>query len=379
MSLGFGWSEPLFFVSSSHKKEIHVKAKSRINPVYVLLSVFVVAGVAIWWWQEFGLSTDERFAMSNGRLEATEIDVATKGAGRISEIFVQEGDFVEAGQVVAEMDQKALRASLAQAQAEQARAESAYEAARAQVAQRQADLAMAQATLLQRQTERKLAEKTWQRSKALVTERAISAQQLDNDEARYENANALVQVAHAQIKAIEAGIQAAESQVAQAQASIHAAQAVIDKLQSELDDLVLRAPRHARVQYRVAQPGEVLGNGGKVVSLVDLADVYMTVFLSEREAGQVALGSDARIILDALPQYVIPAEVSYVSSVAQFTPKSVETQDERQKLMFRTKVRIAPELLNQYLDYVKTGVPGVAYIRLDPEADWPEDLQIRLP
>lgn len=358
---------------------IHVKVNNRLNPVYLLLIVFIVAGVAIWWWQEYGQPKDERFAMSNGRLEATEIDVATKGAGRISEIFVHEGDFVEAGQIVAHMDQKSLQAQRAQAEAEKARAESAYEAARAQVAQRQADLMMAQATLQQRETERSLAEKTWQRSKALVTERAISAQQLDNDRARYDNASALVQVAHAQITAIEAGIQATQAQVAQAEASIRAAQAVIDNLDSELDDLILRAPRDARVQYRVAQPGEVLGTGGKVVSLVDLADVYMTIFLSEREAGRVALGSEARIVLDALPQYVIPAEVSYVSSVAQFTPKSVETQDERQKLMFRTKVRIAPELLNQYLDYVKTGVPGVAYIRLDPTADWPEDLVVRLP
>src|SRR5699024_1036955 len=125
--------------------------------------------------------------------------------------------------------------------------------------------------------------------------------------------------------------------------------------------------------------GEVLGNGGKVVNLVDLADVYMTVFLTEREAGRVPLGAEARIILDALPQYVIPAKVSFVSSVAQFTPKSVETRDERQKLMFRTKVRIDPELLNQYIEYVKTGVPGVAYIRLDPESDWPTHLEVQLP
>lgn len=356
-----------------------MKAKKKINWVYVLLGLFIVLGVGAWWWQEFGQVTDERFAKSNGRLEATEIDVATKMAGRVDTVFVQEGDLVAANQVVAEMDQKSLRAQLAQAQAEKARAESAVEAARAQVAQRKADKAMAEATLVQRQSELDLAEKTWQRSRTLKAERAISAQQLDNDHTRYLNAQAMLQVAQAQINALQAGIQAAQAQVAQAQASIHAAQAVIDNLDSELDDLVLRAPRAARVQYRLAQPGEVLGNGGKVVNLVDLADVYMTVFLTEQEAGRVALGAPARIVLDALPQYVIPAEVTYVSSVAQFTPKSVETHDERQKLMFRTKVRIAPELLNQYLEYVKTGVPGVAYIQLDPTADWPADLQVNLP
>ncbi|HLR82499.1 MAG TPA: HlyD family efflux transporter periplasmic adaptor subunit [Paenalcaligenes sp.] len=353
--------------------------KRNINWIYILLGAFIFLGVGAWWWHEYGHSEDERFAMSNGRLEATEIDVAAKMSGRLKEVLVQEGDLVQADEIVAQMDPRSLNAQLAQAQAQKAQAESAVEAARAQVAQRQADKAMAEATLVQRESELSLAEKTWQRSQKLAAERAISAQQLDNDHTRFLNAQAMLQVAKAQINAIQAGVQAAEAEVAQAQANIKAAQAAIDNLESEIEDLVLRAPRTARVQHRIAQPGEVLGNGGKVANLVDLADVYMTVFLTEREAGRVPLGAEARIILDALPQYVIPAEVSFVSSVAQFTPKSVETRDERQKLMFRTKVRIDPALLNQYIEYVKTGVPGVAYIRLDPEAEWPADLKVQLP
>ncbi|MQU09718.1 HlyD family efflux transporter periplasmic adaptor subunit, partial [Pseudomonas helleri] len=78
-------------------------------------------------------------------------------------------------------------------------------------------------------------------------------------------------------------------------------------------------------QLRVAQPGEVLGAGGRVLNLVDLSDVYMTFFLPETVAGKVALGSEVRILLDAAPHLVIPAKVSFVSSVAQFTPKTVET------------------------------------------------------
>lgn len=350
-----------------------------INWIYVLLGAFILFGVGAWLWHEYKQTADDRFAVSNGRLEATEIDVATKMAGRIHKIFVKEGDLVQADEIIAQMDQKSLNAQLAQAQAQKAQAESAAEAARAQVAQRKADEAMAEATLIQRQSELALAKKTWQRSQKLAAERAISAQQLDNDHTRFLNAEAMLQVAKAQINAIQAGIQAAQAEVAQAEANIHAAEAAIDNLSSELDDLVLRAPRTARVQHRIAQPGEVLGNGGKVVNLVDLTDVYMTVFLTEREAGQVALGAEARIVLDALPQYVIPAEVSFVSSVAQFTPKTVETKDERQKLMFRTKVRIAPELLSQYMEYVKAGVPGVAYIRLDADAEWPEHLKVNLP
>ena len=92
----------------------------------------------------------------------------------------------------------------------------------------------------------------------------------------------------------------------------------------------------------------------------------------------MALGTEVRIVLDAAPQFVIPAEVSFVSSTAQFTPKTVETASERQKLMFRVKARIAPELLQKHLEQVKTGLPGEAWIKLDPHSAWPAHLQTKL-
>ena len=145
-----------------------------------------------------------------------------------------------------------------------------------------------------------------------------------------------------------------------AQSAVEAAQATVARIDADLADS--ERARAGRVQYRVAQPGEVLGAGGKVLNMVDLADVYMTFFLPEQAAGRVALGQDVRIILDAAPQYVIPAAVSFVASTAQFTPKTVETASERQKLMFRVKAQISPELLHKHLQQVKTGLPGVAWI-----------------
>ena len=121
-----------------------------------------------------------------------------------------------------------------------------------------------------------------------------------------------------------------------------------------------------------------MGAGGKVLNLVDLNDVYMNVFLPAQQAGRVALGADVRLILDAAPQYVIPAKVTFVASVAQFTPKTVETANEREKLMFRVKARIDPELLQKHLEQVKTGVPGMAYLKLDAAAEWPESLHVRI-
>jgi HlyD family secretion protein len=171
----------------------------------------------------------------------------------------------------------------------------------------------------------------------------------------------------------------ARSEVIGAQAAVAATRATIERIQADIDDSTLRSPRDGRVQYRVAEPGEVLAAGGVVLNLVDLGDVYMTFFLPTAEAGRVPLGAEVRLVLDAVPQYVIPAQATFVADVAQFTPKTVETAEERQKLMFRIKAQIAPELLQKYIRDVKTGLPGVAYVRLDSQIEWPPDLRVNLP
>jgi HlyD family secretion protein len=208
---------------------------------------------------------------------------------------------------------------------------------------------------------------------------AASEQERDDSRGLFYAAQAAVETAKANVAAAEAAISTAESQVIAAQASVEATQATIERLKADIDDSDLKSPRDGRVQYRVSQPGEVLSAGGKVLNLVDLGDVYMTFFLPTLAAGQVQMGAEVRLVLDAAPQYVIPAHVSFVSDIAQFTPKTVETAEERQKLMFRIKARIDPELLKQHIRSVKTGLPGMAYVRLDPRAEWPANLQIRLP
>jgi len=181
------------------------------------------------------------------------------------------------------------------------------------------------------------------------------------------------------VSAAAAGIATAKSKVIEAESSVAAAQAKIESIQSDIDDSTLKAPRDGRVQYRVSQPGEVLPAGGKVLNMVDLGDVYMTFFLPTDWAGRIQIGAEARIVLDAAPQFVIPAKVTFVADVAQFTPKTVETAEERQKLTFRIKAHIPQEVLKKYVRDVKTGLPGMAYVRLDPEAEWPSNLQVRLP
>lgn len=233
--------------------------------------------------------------------------------------------------------------------------------------------------MAQRQAELTAAQKRFTRTEALVRRNALPQQQLDDDRATLQSAQAALSAARSQVISAQAAIEAGRSQVIEAQSAIEAARASVARLQADIDDSLLKAPRNGRVQYRVAQPGEVLPAGGKLLNMVDLADVYMTFFLPSMQAGRVELGQEVRLVIDAVPDYVIPAKVSYVASVAQFTPKTVETASEREKLMFRVKARLDPALLEKYITYVKTGVPGMAYLRLDPEAEWPANLQIKVP
>jgi HlyD family secretion protein len=313
----------------------------------------------------------------NGRIEAVEIDVSAKSPGRIRDIVADEGQMVTAGQVVAHMDVDVLKAQQAEAQAQLAQAINMIETAQSQVAQRQSERAAALSTVRQREAELVAARKRLGRSETLAREGATAVQERDDDAANVEGAAAAVEAARAQLAAVDAAVATARSQVIGARSNVDAARATIERVQADIRDSDLRAPRAGRVQYRVAQPGEVVSGGGRVLNLVDLTDVYMTFFVPETEAGRVGIGSEVRIVLDTALDYPIPAKVSFVADVAQFTPKTVETQSERQKLMFRVKARIDPALLQRNIAHVKTGLPGVAYLRIDPEVSWPDNLALR--
>jgi HlyD family secretion protein len=347
-----------------------------------LVSAAVVVGIALIGWGIWSLTRPkglgDGFVGGNGRIEATEIDIASKYAGRVISIAANEGDFVKAGQVVAQMQIDTLIAQRDEAVAQKQQATTAVASAEAQVGMRESDLAAAQAVVVQRESELDNARRRLARSQTLAREGATSIQQLDDDQAAVRNADAALAAARAQAKAAEAAVLAAKAQVVGMRATVEAATATIARIEADINDSQLKAPRDGRVQYRVAQPGEVLGAGGKVLNMVDLADVYMTFFLPETVVGRVALGTEVRLVLDALPDRVIPAKVSFVASVAQFTPKTVETAVERQKLMFRVKARIDPELLKKHLTQVKTGLPGMAWIKLDREAAWPAQLQVKV-
>ena len=319
------------------------------------------------------------FASGNGRIEATEIDVSAKLGGRIDEILVREGAFVEAGQPLVRMQTSTLEAQRQEAMAMRRQAIASVATAKAQVAMRESELAAARANIVEAESALDAAERRLVRAEELARERAMPQQELDDIRAQVRASRAAVAAARAQAVAAESAISAARTQVEGSEYAVEAVAATVGRVEADIRDSILFSPRPGRVQYLIAQPGEVVSPGAPVLNVVDLGDVYMTFFLPETVVGRVGLGTEARIVLDAVPEYVIPAEISFVADIAQFTPRTVETREERQKLMFRVRARIDRELLQRYLTQVKTGLPGVAWVKLDPGTPWPDNLVARVP
>jgi len=366
-------------VSNEHEEPMMDWKVPQLRTMALVVTVVLVAVLIVMGWMRLSPSDPgDGFVSGNGRIEATEIDVATKLPGRVEAVLVREGDFVSAGQPLAKMQIEVLQAQRDEAEAGRQQAEHGVTAAEAQVALRLSDVAAGEALIAQREAELDAAQRRLTRSETLSREGASSVQELDDDRARMRGAAAALAATRAQAASSRAAVEAARAQLVGARSTVSAAAATVARVEADLRDSELRAPRDARVQLRVAQPGEVLAAGGRVLNLIDLSDVYMTFFLPEAIAGRVALGSEARVVLDAAPQFVIPATISFVASSAQFTPKTVETASERQKLMFRVRAQIPPELLRQHLEQVKTGLPGVVWLRIDPKAQWPDSLAVNV-
>jgi len=290
-------------------------------------------------------------AKTNGRIEATQIDVAAKYAGRLATVTVEEGDEVTAGQVIARITSPEYEAQLRGARAQVLRAKQALAEAEALIAQRKSDHVYAQTDV--------------ERGKPLVEKGYLAKQVFDQRVTKAEMTGAALHAAEAQHEAAQFAIKSAEAEV--------------ERIDAILVDLTLVAPRSGRVQYLIHRGGEVVDAGTRILTILDLNDVYMTIYLPASQAGQLALGDEARMTLDPFPHYVVPATISFVATDAQFTPKSVETREEREKLIFRIKLKVDPKVLGKYHTQVKTGVRGMGFVRTDSTASWPDKLAVSLP
>jgi HlyD family secretion protein len=315
--------------------------------ILILVAIVVVGGGVAAWLILSKPALPKGFAGGNGRLEAQEIYISTKFPGRIKDVLVNEGDTVEAGQVVARMDTDALEAQL--------------RADVAQITSAQDSRNVALAEVRVKQAAYDYAAKQYARSAELVGKGAVSQQEAEIDKAR--------------MVASRAELDGSKVQVTQTLSAIDAATAEADRLKVNIKDADLVSPIRARVETRLAEPGEVLPAGGRVYSIDDLSDVYMYVYLPSEVTGKIPLGSEARIVLDAAPQYPIKTYVSFVSPMAQFTPKTVETAEERHNLTFRVKLQLDKNKLREWEPLVKVGLPGMGYVRWNTNAQWPEKLQ----
>ena len=326
--------------------------KRWLVPLAILIVVAAVGGGGGWyWWQQQLNALPPGIAQANGRLEAEQVEITTKLAGRIAVVLAKEGDMVHAGEVLARMDTSTLGAELAAAKAQVAVAEHKKAEAEAQIVQQQSNLVFARQELA--------------RATTLYHQGYGTAEKFDQETN--------------QVKTTQAAYDTAVAGLEAAKANIAAARAVAATIQSNIDDSTLVAPTFGRIQYKLAQPGEVLPAGGRVLTLLDLSDVYMTIFVPASVAGPLALGDDARVTLDPDPGYVFPAKVTFVATEAQFTPKTVETAEEREKLMFRVKLSAPPELRKRYEEQVKTGIRGIGYVRTERDVPWPVKLAVKLP
>jgi HlyD family secretion protein len=326
----------------------HKRARRRSRWIWIaLLFLSGAGGGGYYAWKQAHPPLPVGISAGNGRIEADEVDIATKFAGRVAELLVDIGDRVAPGQILARMDTADIEQSLSKSEA--------------QIRQARRAVDEAQANLVQQQTQKTLAEQEMDRARTLLKSGWTTQEIADQRKQGLDGAIAGLNAANARLLASQHALEAAEHDAGY--------------YRVEIADNTLVAPKSGRIQYRLANIGEVLPAGGKVFTMLDLSYVYIDIYLPTLEAGKVKVGADARIVLDAYPEHPIPAKVSFVASQAQFTPKTVETKTERDKLMFRIRLRIDQDRLIAHADAVRSGLPGLAYVRWDPAAEWPASLQ----
>ena len=349
----------------------------------------IVAGVAalLAWQSQVGRGRPEGLIQANGRIEGDTVIIASKVAGRIVNLAVREGDSVQANQPLVQIDDGIARARFAQAQADIEAAQARVGAARAAlallrrevphtIASSEAGVTSGQAELARAEAAREQDVRDLARAKTLEQGRFVGPQFVERAELALRTQQEQRDAAQAGLERARQGLNDArlgperirvrEAELAAADGALAAAKAKSDEAQNVLDDLVLRSPGAGIVTNRFANGGEVIQAGAPIFELVDLDRLYLKVFVPEREIGKVRRGLAAQIHSDAFPQQPFSATVRYIASRAEFTPKEVQTPDERVKLMYEVRL---------YLDRnpehkLTPGLPADAMIRWQEDAAW---------
>jgi HlyD family secretion protein len=342
------------------------------------------AAYRIWWAQG---PWPEGLIQANGRIEGETTGVATKFPGRVQQLLVREGETVAAGQVLAQLDDAQIQAKVMQARQAVAALESQLQAAETalSVFRREVPLSLtstgagvahAQAVLTKADAADQQAARDAQRFRQLAERGSVGKQ-------RGEQAQLASTAAHSDLEAARTGltqaqqqlrmaelgrerIRAKQSEFAALKAQLNQARAALADAESVLADQSIKAPTAGTITTKVHNPGEVLAAGASVFELVDMDHLYLKVYVPEIQIGKLRLGLPAQIYVDAFPNQPFPATLQYIASTAEFTPKEVQTPDERVKLVYAVKL-----YLDRNQDHRLTpGLPADAVIRWKDGTPW---------
>lgn len=323
--------------------------KKTLIRIAIGAAVVAAALLAYTYFQAKKNAVPEGIAYGNGRVEAKLVDAVAKDPLRVKEMLVDEGDLVKPGQVLAQLDANTFEAQL--------------EEAKMKVATAEENVASMNFAVVKHKSLVENAEIEFERTRKLVEQNALSQREFDARKTDLETSKAAYDETVARLNTAKQEVEVAKANVA--------------TIQTHIDDATLKSPVLGRVLYRLAEPGEMLASGGKALTIVNLEDVYMEIYLPSEQAAMIKTGADARITVDFVPDRAAVGYVSFVSPEAQFTPKQVETRTERDKLMFRVKIQIPKEAVMAYIDRIKTGIRGVGYVKIKDSAVWPKWLERR--
>jgi HlyD family secretion protein len=362
--------------------------KQTQRTIGILLAI-VLAGSAVtaWWLWGRQEPLPEGLVQANGRIEGDHYTVASKVGGRIVQLLTREGDWVKRGQILLKLDDVQIRAKVEQAKAAVKASEALLKAARIDLVTLKKTVPLkidtatsgvvhAQAVLAATKVKLEQADRDAQRYRTLVKTYSVSRQKSEHADLElrvakedYTVAQAALTRAKKQLAEADLGwdrIKTRESQVSAVEAQLKQTQAALSEAQSVLDDLTIYAPATGMITTRIVDTGEVIVAGSPLFDIVDLDRLYLKCYVPEKEIGKVRLGLPARIYTDAFPDTPFSATVRYISSTAEFTPKEVQTPDERVKLVYAVKL---------YLDAnpehrLTPGLPTDAVIRWQEDAPW---------
>lgn len=356
--------------------------------VIVLISIILAGTLVIAWWL-WGRKEHlpEGLILTNGRIEGDHYTVAAKVSGRIVQLLAHEGDQVRKGQILLKLDDAEIRARVDRARAAVHAAEAQLHAASVELAvlkktvpleidSARSGVLHAKAVLAAAKVRKEQAARDAVRYRRLIRTSAVSREKSEHADLQLKVAmedfavarSALIQ-AEKQLAEAELGwerIKAAESRVSALKAQLQQAQAALAETESVLEDMTIYAPATGMITTRIVDVGEVLTAGSPMFDIVDLDRLYLKCYVPEKEIGKLRRSLPARIYTDAFPDTPFPATVRYISSAAEFTPKEVQTSDERVKLVYAVKL---------YLDAnpehrLTPGMPADAVIRWQEGTPW---------